>query len=226
MKYKEFTALLSEARMNKYYLAAKGNKIKTIQLYHHNLKLGQRIFGVIGIFEVVLRNAIYNHYATSFSDKEWIINQAATGKLLEHDADEVKKNKNDFIRRGVYSSDKMVASFSFGFWTYLFTRRNYKVGGKTLLQIFPNRRKGLKQTDVYNDLTQIREFRNRIAHHEPICFDHSHNLGTAYSRRLYGLIRTYIEYMGYDADKVLKIVEKPDSVLRDIDRLVDELKMK
>ena len=38
------------------------------------------------------------------------------------------------------------------------------------------------------------------------------------------LIRTYLEYMGHDADKVLKIVEKPDSVLREIDRLAEEMK--
>ena len=87
------------------------------------------------------------------------------------------------------------------------------------MQIFPNRRKGLKQIDVYNDLTMIRELRNRIAHHEPICFDSKRSLSTEYVRHLYSLTRTYIEYMGYDADKVLKIVEKPDGVLRDIDAL-------
>jgi len=224
MKYSDLVTLLSEARMSKYNRVTHGDKMKTIQLYHHNLKLSQRLFGVIGMFEVALRNAIHNHYRNSFDDMEWIVNQSAPGKLLEHEADEVLRVKNDFIRKGVYSADKMVASFSFGFWTYLFTRRNYKVGGKTLLQIFPNRRKGLKQTDVYNDLTQIREFRNRIAHHEPICFDADHQLSTAYVCRQYALIRTYLEYMGHDADKVLKIVEKPDSVLREIDRLAEEMK--
>ena len=192
MKYVDLVSLLSEARMSKYNRVTHGDKVRTVQLYHHNLKLSQRLFGVIG---------------------------------MEHEADEVLRVKNDFIRKGVYSADKMVASFSFGFWTYLFTRRNYKVGGKTLLQIFPNRCKGLKQTDVYNDLTQIREFRNRIAHHEPICFDANHLLSTTYAYRLYTLIRTYLEYMGYDADKVLKIVEKPDGVLRDIERLAEELRV-
>ena len=209
--------------MSKYNRVTHGNKVKTVQLYHHNLKLSQRLFGVIGMFEVALRNAIYNHYRNSFDDIEWITEQAAPGKLLEHDADEVMRIKNEFVRKGVYSADKMVASFSFGFWTYLFTRRNYKVGGKTLLQIFPNRCKGLKQTDVYNDLTQIREFRNRIAHHEPICFDANRQLSTDYVCRLYALIRTYLKYMGYDADRVLKIVEKPDAVLREIDRLAEEM---
>lgn len=206
--------------MSKYRNVSGGNKVRTIQLYHHNLKLSQRMFGVIGMFEVILRNAIYNHYKAKFSNAEWIVEHASVNKLLEHEANEIYRIKNDFMRKGVYSPDKMVASFSFGFWTYLFTRRNYKVGGKTLLQIFPNRRKGLRQIDVYNDLTLIRELRNRIAHHEPICFDSNRSLSTEYVRRLYSLTRTYIEYMGYDADKVLKIVEKPDGVLRDIDALI------
>lgn len=220
MKYNEFINLLSEARMSKYKNVSGGNKVRTIQLYHHNLKLSQRMFGVIGMFEVILRNAIYNHYKAKYSDAEWIVEQASVNKLLEHEVSEIYRVKNDFMRKGVYSPDKMVASFSFGFWTYFFTRRNYKVGGKTLLQIFPNRRKGLRQIDVYNDLTLIRELRNRIAHHEPICFDSNRSLSTEYVRRLYSLTRTYIEYMGYDPDKVLKIVEKPDGVLRDIDALV------
>ena len=29
--------------------------------------------------------------------------------------------------------------------------------------------------------------------------------------------------MGYDTDRVLKIVEKPDAVLREIDRLAEEM---
>ena len=220
MKYNQFVSLLSEARMSKYKKVANGNKVRTIQLYHHNLKLSQRMFGVIGMFEVMLRNAVYNHYKNIYSDSEWIVGQASKDLLLEHEAGEILRIKNDFVRKGVYSPDKMVASFSFGFWTYFFTRRNYKVGGKTLLQIFPNRKKGLKQTDVYNDLTLIRELRNRIAHHEPICFDSNDCLSTGYVRHLYSLTRTYIEYMGYDADKVLKIVEKPDGVLKDIDSLI------
>ena len=100
MKYDEFICLLSDARMSKYKKASGGNKVRTIQLYHHNLKLSQRMFGVIGMFEVILRNAIYNHYKEKFSDAEWIVEQASADKLLEHEASEIFRIKNDFIRRG------------------------------------------------------------------------------------------------------------------------------
>ena len=113
----------------------------------------------------------------------------------------------------------MVASFTFGFWTYLFTRRNYRIGGKTLLKIFPDKAHGLKQTDIYRQLTAIREFRNRIAHHEPICFNAACSIDTRYAKEHYELIRTYIGYMGFDSDSVLRMVEKPDSILKVIDSM-------
>ena len=75
MKYKDFVLILSEPRMKKYKIATNGNKLKTIQLYHHNLKLSQRIFGVIGMFEVMLRNSIYMHYTNKFNDTCWIENR-------------------------------------------------------------------------------------------------------------------------------------------------------
>lgn len=70
----------------------------------------------------------------------------------------VKSNEAGFRKYGVYSNDKMVASFTLGFWTFLFTKNNYRKGGKTLLKIFPNKAKGKNQADIYLDLTHIREF--------------------------------------------------------------------
>ena len=67
---------------------------------------------------------------------------------------------------------------------------------------------GLKQSDIYRELTAIREFRNRIAHHEPICFNAARTIDTTYARSHYNLIRTYIGYMGLDPDSVLRAVEK------------------
>ena len=219
MKYKDFVHILSEARIKKYKSATNGDKAKTIQLYHHNLKLSQRIFGVIGMFEVMLRNAIYMHYSHKFNDNCWLENQACLGKLLEHDIQLINSIKQTATSNGVCNPNKMVASLSFGFWTYLFTKRNYRIGGKTLLQIFPNKKKGLSQADIYKELTEIREFRNRIAHHEPVCFDKGPVISTKNARYIYGLIKEYIKYLGYDANKVLKIVEKPDRVLNEIERI-------
>ena len=173
----------------------------------------------LNIFEVILRNAINKHYIAYFNDPDWIINQTDCGKLLADDKALVKDNEAGFRKYGVYSNDKMVASFTMGFWTFLFTKNNYKKGGKTLLKIFPNKAKGLNQADVYVDLTHIREFRNRIAHHEPICFDGNGNISTTFARRHYQLICDYISYFGLRPNDVIQWAETPDEILKKIDRV-------
>lgn len=217
MDFKTSQKLYSVPRMRKYQNACAGDKRKTTQLYRYNLRLCQRFYGALNLFEVMLRNAINEHYGAQFSDPDWIVNQADAGKLLEFNKDEIRQTEAGYRRRGIYNNDKMVASLTMGFWTKLFSKKRYKRGGKTLLQIFPNKRKGKNQADVYKDLTHIREFRNRIAHHEPICFDGSGNISTAFARRHYQLICEYIDFMGQQSYDVIKCAEMPDEVLNKID---------
>ena len=71
---------------------------------------------------------------------------------------------------------------------------------------------GVMQRDVYRELTEIREFRNRVAHYEPICFNASGSVCTAFVRHNYELIRKYI--VGIPADSALGFIEKPDAIIR------------
>lgn len=217
VKYNTCTKISSNARLGRYLKACKGNKRKAMLLYRYNVQLSQRLYGVICIFEVMLRNAINDHYVSYFCDKDWIINNAGVGQLLEHETTKINETKNNYVSKGTYSNDKMVASFMFGFWTYLFTKHNYALGGKTLLRIFPNRIKNTRQKDVYREITEIREFRNRIAHHEPICFDNMNNPNAEYAKRHFEMIKKYISFMGYDADDSLSLAETPQRVLRKIE---------
>ena len=219
MDFKTSQKIFSAARMGKYANACSGDKRKTMLLYRYNLRLCQRFCGVLNLFEVMLRNAIDEHYRAYYSNPDWIVNQADTGKLLEFNMDEIKQTEASYRRRGIYNNDKMVASLTMGFWTKLFSKKRYKRGGKSLLRIFPNKVKGKSQSDVYKDLTHIREFRNRIAHHEPICFDSYGKISTDFARKHYQLIRDYISYMGQHPDNVIQWTEKPDEVLDKIDKL-------
>lgn len=219
MDFKTSQKLYSVPRMRKYLNACAGDKRKTMRLYRYNLILCQRFYGVLNLFEVMLRNAINDHYAAYYSDADWIVSQAATGKLLEYNKDEIIQTEIGYRRRGIYNNDKMVASLTMGFWTKLFSKKRYKRGGKSLLQIFPNKKKGKNQADVYKDLTHIREFRNRIAHHEPICFNGSGSVSSTFARNHYWLICEYIGYMGQNPSNVTQWVEKPDGILDKIDDL-------
>ena len=220
MDFKTSQKLYSAARMSKYLSASAGDKQKAMQLYRYNLRLCQRFYGVLNIFEVILRNAVNEHYMTYFSDADWIVNQSSSGNLFAYEQDDIKDIATDYKKRGIYNNDKMVSSLTFGYWTKLFSKKKFRKGGKTLLRIFPNKAKGKNQADVYLDLTHIREFRNRIAHHEPICFDGSGNINTAFARMHYQLICDYISYFGQQPNNVIQWAEKPDEVMKKIDGLI------
>ena len=70
MKYKDFENAFSAARLNKYKNACGGNTNKALTLYRHNVKLCQKFYGVLNIFEIILRNAINQHYTAHFNDVE------------------------------------------------------------------------------------------------------------------------------------------------------------
>ena len=219
MDFKTSQKLYSIPRMRKYLNACAGDKRKTMLLYRYNLRLCQRFYGALNLLEVMLRNAINEHYIAYYSDPDWIVNHADAGMLLEYNKDEIKQAEAGYRKRGIYNNDKMVASLTMGFWTKLFSKKRYKRGGKTLLKIFPNKQKGKNQADIYKDLTHIREFRNRIAHHEPICFDGFGNISTTFARSHYQLICDYISYMGQQPYNVIQWSEKPDGVLDLIDKI-------
>ena len=126
MDFKTSQKLYSVPRMRKYLNACAGNKRDTMQLYRYNLRLCQRFYGALNLFEVMLRNAINDHYAAYYSDPDWIVNQADAGKLLEYNKDEIRQTEAGYRRRGIYNNDKMVASLTMGFWTKLFSKKRFR----------------------------------------------------------------------------------------------------
>lgn len=139
MKCQDYEKAFSPARLYKYLKAFGGDTVAALTLYRHNIKLCQKFYGVLNIFEVVLRNAINEHYKAYFADQDWIRNQLQPGGMLETHPQKavVEKTIRDLVKKNRYSNDRLVSSVTFGFWTYLFTKKPFAAGGKTLLQIFP-----------------------------------------------------------------------------------------
>ena len=96
----------------------------------------------------------------------------------------------------------------------------FAAGGKTLLQIFPAKAQGLGQRAVYNELQAIKDFRNRIAHHEAICFDDSGAKNTQPAKDSYSLVLKYVQFFGYPESHLYSGLDVlPDKILRKIDTL-------
>jgi hypothetical protein len=85
----------------------------------------------------------------------------------------------------------------------MFNKIPFNAGGKKILEVFPNKQVGLGQKAVYNELQDIKQFRNRIAHHEPICFDISWNRNMEYAQHNYKQILKYVSFLGYSDKQIL-----------------------
>jgi hypothetical protein len=205
MTYSDYERAFSPARLSRYLNACGGDKNKALTLYRHNVKLCQKFYGVLSLFEIVLRNAINEHYKQHFTDNDWIKTQVQSGGMLENSPQLVEVNKHitKLLKDGRYTHDRIVSSLSFGFWTYLFNKQPFSKGGKTLLAILPNRTKGLGQKVIYNELMEIKTFRNRIAHHEPICFDNTiGNKDVNFAQHNYNQILKYVCFLGHNKDEL------------------------
>ena len=222
MKYLDYEKAFSQARLNKYLKACGNDSIAALTLYRHNIKLCQKFYGVLSVFEVILRNAINEHYKALLSDPDWIRHQLVTGGILENHPQRFSVDNTiaELDNTGQYTNDRVVSSVTFGFWTHLFSRRPFLLGGQSLLQVFPSRTRGLGQRAIYNDLQMIKSFRNRIAHHEAICFDSTGAISTTPARNSYALTIKYVQFLGYPETHLYYGLDVlPDKILMKIDTL-------
>lgn len=226
MPNSHFHTAVSQPRFARYLAACTGNTEKALALYRANIALSQQMYGVIGVFEVILRNSINRHYL-SRKGNEWLANAVADGGYLDisPDCEDTYHCVQDAIHKlGLkYTHDALIAKLSLGFWTYQFAKNEYAAAGSTLLEIFVNRPFGTKQKDVNKKLFKIKEIRNRIAHYEPICFDRTNNISTDLVKRRYELIIELLEWLGcnpaqllHEIDKVQEAVNKVEDIKRSL----------
>jgi len=73
---------------------------------------------------------------------------------------------------------------------------------------------------VYNDLDGINRVRNRIAHHEPICFDQGTVvINTTFIRDQYRLIKEIFSWMNIDATQLLYGLDHVEQICDKIDKI-------
>ncbi len=226
MQYEDFEKILSYARLSRFLKACNGDKQKALQLYRLNIKLSQNFYAILSMFEVALRNAIDVHYANHFNDKEWLKNQCIGKGFLNDNAFQTgrfksKKKVDSAIRElGVrYTHDRVIASLSFGFWVNLFAPIQFRLAGQTLHKIFPNRPKGTLPKLIFNELNTILDFRNRVAHHEPICFNGSQSINLTNVVNTYTSIIELTQWLGIDNVRFLKDLDNTNQIISEINLL-------
>ena len=215
--------------MKRYLVSCGGNKRKAQMLYRLNLRLSQEMFTVISYYEVALRNAIDRIMSDSLGEN-WIRDSILPGGIFDNPLFSgtsriIHKAYNELITNGKYSSSKMLSAMEFGVWKYMFSGPQFRATGKKLLKVFPNKPKSsaaiqFNNQFIFNELDAINRLRNRIAHHEPICFMlDSETISTAYLKNCYTRTVMLLSWMGIDAKSLLYGLDHISQLTAKIDSL-------
>lgn len=213
MKYNEFEETISPERMQRYVLACGNDTRRAMTLYRYNLKLSQEMFTLISCFEVSLRNKINKEMEANFGN-DWLRDFILPGGRFDIDPRVdgtrkiIKKAYEGLIRSHNYSHTKLLAEMEFGVWKFMFNNVQYRIANRCLLNIFPNKPTSTAQnqydnTFVFNDLNVINTIRNRIAHHEAICFGNPVCIDTQGVLDCYARIMRLFHWMNINANTLL-----------------------
>ena len=213
MIYKNFEKIMSQKRMNRYLVACNGDTRKAMTLYRYNLQLSQEAFTIISCFEIALRNAIDENLSASLGT-EWLKDSISSGGIFSNLTSDrtfvnISHAYNKLRSSGTYSHSKLLAALEFGVWKYLFSSVQFRLTGSRLLRIFPNKARSTPEIQynhsyIFNELDKINMLRNRIAHHEPVCFYLQEPvIDTTYILNEYQKIQTLFMWMGVDSRALL-----------------------
>lgn len=228
MRFEDFEHIMSAPRMVRYKLACGGNSEKAMVLYRKNQHLSKELLPLIGSFEVALRNAIDRNCCLRLG-ADWLRDAVSTGGIFDnihciYTATAIR----DLLRTlGLqhYSNNKLVSDLGFGFWRYLFSRHQYRASGQQLLHIFPARPQSTPSVQynaayIFNELAKINHLRNRIAHHEPICFRPRQAIkDSSYARHHYALLLQLFRWMNVNEDGILNGTDHVIPICDEIDIL-------
>lgn len=211
MKYADFVQVMSSPRMQRYCQACGNDTRKAMTLYRLNLKLSQESFTIISCFEIAIRNAIDKHYKDIYGN-DWLRNAQMAGGIFSVNRCRITRQiiTSAYNKLGnQYTHNKLVAEMDFGFWRFLFAQPQFYAAGQSLLRAFPSKPTSTpviqyNHTYVFNEMGKINKFRNRIAHHEPICFrTNTSVIDSTYIKTNYQIIQNLFSWLSIDASKLL-----------------------
>jgi len=177
---------LSTGRFETFLIAANGSRSLALEIYEWNSKLGAAFLHDLGHLEVGIRNAydVALSAAITAGDSHWTdtgtISQLFPVVLTIDPITKVEKDSNELPRNKIaqaridaskYGSPrpvpgKIIAEIMFGFWTYLTSNAHEKtIWVPYLNSTFPS---GTDRRKIHSTMADLRIFRNRVAHYEPI----------------------------------------------------------
>ena len=216
MKHSLRQKYLSLPRINRYITATGGDKVRAKRLYNANIRIAQAFHPILSQFEVILRNSLNNKLSAYFTDTDWIINQKA-GFMSNNSLStsryflrrSIQKTETNLNNRGIpLTSGKIISNQTFGFWIALYLSHHYMLIGGEPLKVFANKPPIEDRASIYSKLDDIRKFRNRINHCEPICF----NGNTINCNRVISVKQTVYNLVDWIEPELIPFFESIDNI--------------
>lgn len=173
-RFNAIETTISAARLARYLPEARGDKHLALRLYVWNARLCEAFYLPTQLAEVAVRNAIHKPVSLRFK-AQWYSAVAFQSMLPPRLARELYNvvTEEQRLKRGSFSENHVIAGLSFGFWVSLLTNSYDKhLWATGMAKSFPHLPAGLTRQNVYDDVDRLRQWRNRIAHHNAI-FDKS-----------------------------------------------------
>lgn len=163
---------LSPDRLTGYHRETGNDLQQSIQLYSWNTEISAAFYAPLQGLEICLRNAMHRELAQAYRTN-WYDDPAPnlTAAARQH----IDRARRELLRENKPDdAPHIVAALPFGFWEKLLShgqrgQRNYEITlwRPALHRAFPHAKPRRRQT-VHTPIIQLRNLRNRIAHHEPI----------------------------------------------------------
>ena len=130
--------------------------------------MSEAFYPMLVNLQISLLNYVHQSFSVRFETENWF-------ETLDYQdlADQINIAKSKITKnRQQLSCDKIVAELTFGVWTSLFIKQYARQFWRPLMFAFKELENEQKHRDkIAYKLNQIRKFRNRIFHYEPICND-------------------------------------------------------
>lgn len=214
---------LSRPRYNRYLNATANSTSRAKRLYNANMKLAQAFHPILSQFEVILRNALSLKMTTHFADPDWIINQKSG--FMSHPSlnasryflrTSVRKAESNLARRSIpITSGKIISDQTFGFWLAFFLSHHHALIGGQSIHVFSHKPAIEDRASIYSKLDNIRSFRNRVNHCEPLCF-HGHIIDCTEALAIRSTIYDLISWIDPDLVPFLRSIDNIPSKVNQI----------
>ncbi|WP_417262665.1 hypothetical protein [Celeribacter sp.] len=168
-------AALSETRFSRYLAHCEGDVTKGLDLYRWNVEISGECLKVLHICEITFRNAVSAALEAQYG-VNWPSVRAFQVSLPNPSRGWSARNDIEVLARK-YRHDsqvgKLIADSKFAFWCKLMNAsQNDRIWNKHFRIAFPNAPLRLstneERQEIMDAISEVRELRNRIAHHEPI----------------------------------------------------------